>query len=117
MHLAGPSELIAARVLPAPAPLTSRGLRLRITLGPAQDLLSALANARADLVVSAVRPTGWGITATPLTDEEFVLVGSPALARTIDPGRLGEDPVGAARASAAGRLRGGSADHPALLAQ
>ncbi|AQW46749.1 LysR substrate-binding domain-containing protein [Streptomyces violaceusniger] len=60
-----------------------------------EDLLSALVNARVDLVVSAVRSASRGITATPLTDEEFVLVGSLTLARTIDTRRLGDDPIGA----------------------
>ncbi|MFE9061865.1 hypothetical protein [Streptomyces violaceusniger] len=61
----------------------------------AEDLQSALVNARVNLVVSAIRSASRGITATPLTDEEFVLVGSLTLARTIDTRRLGDDPIGA----------------------
>ncbi|GAA2434333.1 LysR family transcriptional regulator [Streptomyces macrosporus] len=93
VRLAGAADLMAARVLPALAPLTDRGLRLRITLGLAEDLLSELVDARVDLVVSAVRPRLRNVTATPLADEEFVLVGSPGHARTIDPDRLDRDPV------------------------
>lgn len=93
VHLAGAADLMAARVLPSLAPLTDRGLRLRITLGLAEDLLAALAGGRVDLVVSAVRPKLARITATPLADEEFVLVGAPSQARTIDPGHLARDPV------------------------
>ncbi|MGW2562342.1 LysR family transcriptional regulator [Streptomyces sp. NPDC001514] len=93
VHLAGASDVMATRILPALAPLTGRGLQLRITLGVAEDLLSALANARVDLVVSAVRPKLTNVVATPLADEEFVLVGSPGLARGIDPERLSRDPV------------------------
>ncbi|MBB5804877.1 DNA-binding transcriptional LysR family regulator [Saccharothrix ecbatanensis] len=93
VHLAGAVELMAARVLPALAPLTTRGLRLRITLGLADDLLAALANARLDLVVSSVRPTDRALVATPFVDEEFVLVGAPTLVRTIDRSLLAVDPV------------------------
>jgi DNA-binding transcriptional LysR family regulator len=93
VHLAGPAELVAARVLPALVPLTTRGLGLRVTLGLADDLLAALANARLDVVVSAVRPTDRALVSTPFVDEEFVLVAPPALARTVDAARLADDPV------------------------
>ncbi|NBM15727.1 LysR family transcriptional regulator [Streptomyces sp. GC420] len=86
-------ELLAARVLPSLAPLAPRGLRLRVTLGLADDLLSALFEARLDLVVSAVRPTARNLVVSPFTDEEFLLVGPPSLARTIDAGLLAESPV------------------------
>lgn len=95
VHLAGPSDLMAMRVVPALAPLTARGLRLRITLGLAGELLAALAAARVDLVVSSVRPRLRNVVSTPLADEEFLLVGPPALARTVDPGRLAGEPVSA----------------------
>ncbi|MGW5717191.1 LysR family transcriptional regulator [Amycolatopsis sp. NPDC003865] len=75
VHLAGPAELTTMRVLPALAGLVSAGLRLRVTFGLADDLLAGLAQRRFDLVVSTIRPRGRGLTATPLTDEEFVLVG------------------------------------------
>jgi DNA-binding transcriptional LysR family regulator len=93
VHLAGPSDLMALRVVPALAPLTARGLRLRITLGLAEELLAALAAARVDLVVSSVRPRLENVSATPFADEEFVLVGPPALARTVDQGSLDDEPV------------------------
>ncbi|MEV4147315.1 LysR family transcriptional regulator [Amycolatopsis sp. NPDC049691] len=75
VHLAGPTELTTLRVLPALSGLVSAGLRLRVTFGLAEDLLAGLAQRRFDLVVSTIRPRGRGLTATPLTDEEFVLVG------------------------------------------
>lgn len=93
VHLGGAVEVVAARVLPALVPLTASGLRLRITLGLADDLLAALANARLDLVVSAVRPADRALVATPFVDEEFVLVGAPTLVRTIDRALLAADPV------------------------
>lgn len=93
VHLAGPSDLMALRVLPALAPLTAGGLRLRITLGLAEELLAALVAARVDLVVSSVRPRLRNVAATPFADEEFLLVGPPGLARTIDQARLVDEPV------------------------
>ncbi|SFW91839.1 LysR family transcriptional regulator [Amycolatopsis australiensis] len=75
VHLAGPAELTTMRVLPALTGLVASGLRLRVTFGLAEDLLAGLAQRRFDVVVSTIRPRGRGLTATPLTDEEFVLVG------------------------------------------
>ncbi|MGY6655661.1 LysR family transcriptional regulator [Amycolatopsis sp. TRM77291] len=91
--LGGASDGMATRFLPALAPLTERGLRVTVTLGLADELLSALEAARLDLVVSSVRPRQRGITAIPLIDEEFVLVAAPALARSVDPALLETDPV------------------------
>ncbi|HEV7627246.1 MAG TPA: LysR family transcriptional regulator [Streptomyces sp.] len=93
VHIAGAGEVMAARVLPSLAPLTSHGLRLRVTLGLAEDLLSALLADQVDMVVSAVRPTRRGLRAIPLVDEEFALVGPPLLARSIDGAQLAADPV------------------------
>lgn len=73
VHLAGPAELTAICALPALADL---GVRLRVTLGLADDLLSGLRAGRYDLVISTVRPRGRAIAATPLIDEEFVLVAA-----------------------------------------
>jgi DNA-binding transcriptional LysR family regulator len=75
VHLAGPAELTTARVLPALAGLVASGLQLRVSFGLADDLLAGLTQRRYDLVVSTIRPRGRGFAATPLTDEEFVLVG------------------------------------------
>ncbi|MGK4593903.1 LysR family transcriptional regulator [Amycolatopsis sp. w19] len=91
--IGGASDGMATRFLPALAPLTERGLRLTVTLGLADELLSALEAARLDLVLSPVRPRQRGITAIPLIDEEFVLVAAPALARSVDPALLAADPV------------------------
>jgi DNA-binding transcriptional LysR family regulator len=89
--LGGPAELVALRVLPALGDLYSHGLRLRITTGLADDLLSELASGGLDLVVSTVRPRGRGLTAVPLADEDFVLVAPPSLAQRLDLTRLPAD--------------------------
>lgn len=95
VRIAGPGELMTMRVLPTLAPLTNGGLRLHVTLGLAKNLLSELAAGRVDLVVSSTRPVLEQVEAVPLVDEEFVLVGPPSLARSVDGARLAADPVGA----------------------
>ncbi|MGO1051622.1 LysR family transcriptional regulator [Crossiella sp. CA198] len=93
LRLGGPAELTTLRVLPALTPLTACGLRLRVQFGLAEDLLTALLEERLDLVVSAIRPTQRGVAATPFLDEEFLLLGAPAFARTVRAELLATDPV------------------------
>jgi DNA-binding transcriptional LysR family regulator len=92
VRIGGAAEFMAVRGLTALTPLTRRGIRFEVALGLADELLDALKSGRLDLVLSSVRP-GAGLTATPLTDEEFLLVGAPVLARTIDQELLGHDPA------------------------
>ncbi len=91
VRIGGAAEFMTARGLPALTPLTRRGIRFEVSLGLANDLLGALKSAQLDIVLSAVRPAA-GLTAIPLTDEEFLLVGPPVLARTVDQELLGRDP-------------------------
>ncbi|WP_103562171.1 LysR family transcriptional regulator [Actinomadura rubteroloni] len=88
VHLGGPADAVAALVLPALAPLIERGVRLRVTTGLADDLLTALRAGTCDVVVSAVRPRGRTLLARPLMDEEFVLVAAPDRAALLDLGGL-----------------------------
>ncbi|MGV9449939.1 LysR family transcriptional regulator [Streptomyces sp. NPDC003635] len=74
VHLAGPAEVLCLRVLPALAPLVAEGVRLRVTPGLTDPLLEELRAGRHDLVLSTTRPRGRTLLATPLLDEEFVLV-------------------------------------------
>ncbi len=97
LHLGGPAELTGARVLPALAPLIEQGLKLRITLGLAEDLLAGIPAGRLDLVVSSIRPRGRHLGAVPLTDEEFVLVAAPGWAARFDPAELARDGAGCLR--------------------
>ncbi|WP_328469554.1 LysR family transcriptional regulator [Actinoplanes sp. NBC_00393] len=85
LHLGGPAELMTARVLPALAGTIAAGVSVRVQLGLADDLLADLAAGRLDLVVSAIRPRRGGISAEPLCDEEFLLVGAPGLAFSAAP--------------------------------
>jgi len=93
LRLGGPAELVALRVLPSLAPLLAAGPQVRITLGRADELLVALVAGDLDLVVSANRPKHSGISAVPLVDEEFLLIGTAEQERSIDPGELAEDPA------------------------
>lgn len=95
IRIGGASDVMDLRVLPALVPLLGRGLVCRAHLGLANELLGELLAGRLDLVVSSVRPGPGPLVATPFIDEEFVLVGSPALASSVDAERLATDPAAA----------------------
>jgi DNA-binding transcriptional LysR family regulator len=89
LHLAGPPEFTAERALPALTELTGedgQGFALRASFGNAEEALEGLAAGHHDLAISTARPRGALLTATPLCDEEHVLVASPARADQIGPG-------------------------------
>ncbi|PBC65520.1 LysR family transcriptional regulator [Streptomyces sp. Tue6028] len=88
VHVAGPAELLCVRALPALAPLTRQGVRLRISTGLTDELLEGLRGGRFDLVIATIRPRGRTLTSVPLMDEEFVLVAAPAWAERIGPERV-----------------------------
>lgn len=92
VRIGGASDVIASRVVPALAPLSERGIDLRFTLGLANGLLEMLTVGKLDLVIASTRPAMTGIRYRGLIDEEFVLVGAPSLARTIDAAALAADP-------------------------
>lgn len=77
IHLAGPAEYLSHRVLPRLDTILGAGPRVRVSFGLSDALLAELSAGGTDLVVSAVRPRLAGVSATPLTDEEFALVGAP----------------------------------------
>ncbi|MEU3858130.1 LysR family transcriptional regulator [Streptomyces sp. NPDC028722] len=86
LHLAGPPEFTAERALPALAGLTGedgRRLALRASFGTAEEVLEGLASGHHDLAISTARPRGALLSATPLCDEEHVLVAAPRWADRI----------------------------------
>ncbi|MEW2419481.1 LysR family transcriptional regulator [Streptomyces nigra] len=93
VRVGGAAEIMTLRVLPALAPLTGRGLYLQASFGLAEALLADLAADRLDLVMSSIRPTHQALLGVPLVDEEFLLVGPPSMARTVDAERLRTDPA------------------------
>ncbi|MFJ3304805.1 LysR family transcriptional regulator [Streptomyces sp. NPDC086549] len=88
VHLAGSSELLCVRVLPALAPLVAGGVQLRVTQGLTDPLLEDLRAGRHDLVIATRRPRGRALLSAPLADEEYVLVASPAWAGRLTDGDL-----------------------------
>jgi DNA-binding transcriptional LysR family regulator len=78
IHIGGPAELLGEMIIPRVRDLAkAAGAPLWFTFGLADDLLEELRTGSLDIVVSAVPPRVAGVAATPLYDEEFVLVGAP----------------------------------------
>lgn len=90
LHLAGPPEFTAERVLPALTALRGedgQGFALRVSFGNAEEVLEGLSAGHHDLAISTARPRGSLLTATPLCDEELILVAAPRWAEPTAPGR------------------------------
>ncbi|MFF3500867.1 LysR family transcriptional regulator [Streptomyces sp. NPDC003247] len=83
VHLAGPSELLCVRVLPALTPLIAEGVQLRVAQGLPEPLLEEMRAGRHDLVIATRRPRGRALESVPLADEEYVLVAAPSWARHV----------------------------------
>ncbi|TVL92351.1 LysR family transcriptional regulator [Streptomyces sp. SAJ15] len=77
LHLAGPPEFTALRVLPALTPLIAQGLTVRTAFGGTEELFAGMAAGHHDLAITTGRPRGRLLRATPLCDEEHVLVAAP----------------------------------------
>ncbi|MEU7581798.1 LysR family transcriptional regulator [Streptomyces sp. NPDC041068] len=91
LHLAGPPEFTAERALPALTTLTGQdghGYALRASFGTAEEALEGLAAGHHDLAITTAQPRGALLTATPLCDEEHVLVAGKRWAARIGPGKL-----------------------------
>jgi DNA-binding transcriptional LysR family regulator len=96
VHLAGPSELLCTRVLPALAPLVAEGVQLRVTQGLPEPLMDDLRAGHHDLVIATKRPRG-RLAALPLADEEYLLVAAPSWARHMEEHPSAEDICAAVR--------------------
>ncbi len=91
LHLAGPPEFTAERALPALTELTGedgQGFALRASFGNAEEALEGLAAGHHDLAIGTARPRGALLTATPLCDEEHILVAAPQWAERAGPDQL-----------------------------
>ncbi|BCL29289.1 LysR family transcriptional regulator [Streptomyces aurantiacus] len=91
LHLAGPPEFTAERALPALTELIGddgQGFALRASFVNAEEALEGLAAGHHDLAISTARPRGSLLTATPLCDEEHVLVAAPRWVPHIDSDKL-----------------------------
>lgn len=83
VHLAGPSELLCVRVLPALVALVADGVRLRVAQGLPETLLEEMRAGRHDLVIATRRPRGRALESAPLADEEYLLVANPVWAQRV----------------------------------
>ncbi|MEV7952841.1 LysR family transcriptional regulator [Streptomyces sp. NPDC087532] len=89
LHLAGPPEFTSMRALPALTPLIAQGLAVRSSFfAGAEKTLEGLAAGHHDLALATARPRGGLLTATPLCDEEHVLIAAPRWAGRLGPGAL-----------------------------
>ncbi|MCF6522165.1 LysR family transcriptional regulator [Streptomyces sp. JJ36] len=77
VHLAGPPEFTGSRAVPALAPLVEQGLTLRVAYAATEKSLESLSAGHCDLALTTARPRGRPLDATPLCDEELVLVTAP----------------------------------------
>ncbi|MEV8043701.1 LysR family transcriptional regulator [Streptomyces griseoluteus] len=91
LHLAGPPEFTTERALPALTELTGadgQGFALRASFGTAEEVLEGLAAGHHELAISTLRPRGALLSASPLCDEEHVLVAAPRWAERLGPDAL-----------------------------
>ncbi|WLW53731.1 LysR family transcriptional regulator [Streptomyces sp. YU58] len=90
LHLVGPPEFTSERALPALTELTGedgQGFALRASYGNAEEALEGLSAGHHDLAITTARPRGALLTATPLCDEEHVLVAAPRWAELLGAGK------------------------------
>ena len=90
VRLAGPTEIITEKVLPAIADLIVDGLRLQVSFGLTDELVTGLADGLYDMVIATRQPRHKAIVSTPLMDEEFMLVSAPDWARRMRARHVGE---------------------------
>lgn len=95
VRIGGASDVVSARIIPALASLSQRGIVLDFTLGLAADLLDRLVDGELDVVISSIRTASPAVRYRGLVDEEFVLIGAPPFAATIDRAKLAVDPAAA----------------------
>lgn len=93
LYIGGPSEYLGSVVIPALAPLVSRGVRVRAMLDINEPVLESLMEGELDLALLTEAPNDPAIEVTSQQSEEYVLVASPERAARI--GDVGEGSAGA----------------------
>lgn len=76
LHIGGPPEFMAAKVLPTLSDLSEVGIRVRAQLGSAVELIDSLKAGNLDLVLATVRIANKQIEYTRVYEENFHLVGA-----------------------------------------
>ncbi|MCK9794347.1 LysR family transcriptional regulator [Isoptericola sp. 4D.3] len=87
VHVGGAAEIVGEVLAPhVPELVAAAGGPVRLHLGMADDLLEDLRHGDLDVVLSSVRPRAQGLSGSPVTDEEFVLVGAPRWGQELEGG-------------------------------
>ncbi|HEX7666795.1 MAG TPA: LysR family transcriptional regulator [Polyangiaceae bacterium] len=95
VHLGGPVDFLATRIVPALAPLVEKGVRLLVRPGLASELLDMLAAGELDLLLAMAKAPLADVTFEPFFDEELVLVmpaDDPRVGPDADPDTLAAGP-------------------------
>lgn len=96
VHLGGPPDLLALKVLPALAPLIAGGaIRVRCLTGIAEPVLDQLAADTLDLAIASRPLRRRGIQIEPLFEESLILAGNPAWAARLPAASLDAEPLAA----------------------
>lgn len=75
-RIGGPAEFLSIAVIPHVARIT-KDASVEFTFGVVDSLIDSLREGELDVVISATRPHGPGLSVSPLFEEEFELVGAP----------------------------------------
>ncbi|MEL6355179.1 MAG: LysR family transcriptional regulator [Cyanobacteria bacterium J06627_28] len=81
IHIAGPGEYLAAKIIPALAGLTARGIRVRLHTGGKQRLYSLLDEGAIDLAITASQPDSRSLDYQLLDSETLALIAAPDWSR------------------------------------
>lgn len=81
LHLAGPAELMASRIVPLLAPLMAEGISFRIQTGGRDKLHALLREGTVDLAVTASKSDSPEVAFEEFARERLVLVAAPDMAR------------------------------------
>ena len=88
LYLAGPSDALAEKIVPALVALTNAGLRVRAQTGLTKDLIARLGEAELDMVIATAPSRHRNVRVEPLFEEVLVLVAGTGTAAKIDRARL-----------------------------
>lgn len=91
VHIGGPADMLAAKVLPSLSDLTS-SVRLRVRADIAEHLMEMLGADELDLVIATRHLPQKGIRFESLFHETLALLGNPAWAARLPPQLIERDP-------------------------
>lgn len=77
LHIAGPSEYLSARIIPALTGILSRDIRIRLHVGGKDRIYTWLNEGAVDLAITASQPDSRALDYQFMDTEELVLVATP----------------------------------------